>query len=175
MRYREICIFAEEILVIKEFLSNFVVQNIIFVNTKRLFFIFLTFLILSCSEDNKEHTIERWSSWTQTIGETTYRFQFHSKMGWAGKEGKEYIAEHENGSCTYWTHPKGEESSGYLATSYQYERDRNSLILKENVPNYNPQTAPIWLQGYIENNIMFLRNDTLTLELEKIESFEDIQ
>jgi hypothetical protein len=134
-----------------------------------LFFIFLTFLISSCSD--KEHTIERGSLWMQTIGETTHQFQFYTKMSWAGKEGKKYLMEHEIGDCTYWTHLKGEDELVYWATSYHYERNRNSITLKE---WNNPETAPIWLQGHIENDIMFLKNDVLTFELQKIGSFEDI-
>jgi hypothetical protein len=137
-----------------------------------LFLVFSTFLISSCSEDNKEHTIEKWSFWMQTTGETTHRFRFYTKMVWKGTEGKEYLAEHESGDCSYWTYPKGEDPYNYFGKVYLYERNGNPIIIKE---NYNPPTRQIWLQGHIANDTMFLSNDSITFELQKIESYEDIQ
>ena len=67
---------------------------------KFVFFLVLIFLTLSCSKKDKEHTVEKYSRWTQTIGDTT----------------------------------------------------------------------PIWLEGHIDEDIMFLSNDLLTFELQEIKA-----
>ena len=135
-----------------------------------LFLIFLTFIISSCSEEDKEHTVEKQSRWTQTIRDTTYNFRLYWKGGYKGN-GKEQLIEHY-GDCEYHSYPKGKNPTNYMGTHYRYDRDGDNIKIYENIPINNPQiTPPIWLQGHIANDIMFLSNDTLSFELQKVKSF----
>jgi hypothetical protein len=135
-----------------------------------LSFIFMAFLVTSCSDDDKEHSIEERSFWTQTTGDTTHVFQLYWKGFWTG-DGKEYLLEHNSGDCQYYTYPIGDERAMSLAFSYGYDRDGNDIVIYERGANSDRTT---WLEGYIADDKMFLRNDTLSFELQKIESYSEI-
>ena len=124
-------------------------RNLIFIS------VFSLLAIMSCKKDDdaSSHPLE-YTIWESVaIGDEIYQFKFSSAT-----------------SCSYVTFPVGGDPYYYLWTGglgYAVE-GQNINILDWRDIDGNPTSSEVWLKGYFSEDVMYLANDTLDLELRKL-------
>lgn len=124
-------------------------RNLIFIS------VFSLLAIMSCKKDDdaRIHPLE-FTVWESVaIDDEIYQFKFSDAF-----------------DCSYVKYPVGGDPYYYLWTGgfgYAVE-GQNINIWDLRDAGMGPASSEVWLQGYFSEDVMYLTNDTLDLELWKL-------